>query len=157
MRFAASLFLFGIGAAFFSPAASAQGARSYVECPVEMLATEVVSRLPSGWWATPQRGNLLGTEVRSMGGRPLLVCNYAGFDASVPVMREQPAEFRSCAAFGSRFVCSTIEDLTTAPPDRTLLPVGEPARADREAGRVSVPAPVRESPKAGESKDPPKK
>ena len=154
MRLAASLSLLGIGAAFFAPVANAQ--RSFIKCPVETLATEVVSRLPSEWWATPQRGNLLGTEVRSLGGRPLLVCNYQGFDASVPIMREQPTEFRSCAAFSSGFVCSTTEDLTTAPPDRTLMPVGEPPRADREAGRVSLPAPVRESPKAGESKHPPK-
>ena len=156
MRFAASLFLFGIGAAFSAPAASAQGARSYIDCPVETLDTEVVSRLPSGWWATPQRSVLLGTEVRSMGGRPLLVCNYDAFDAAVPVMREQPPEFASCVAWGKGFVCSTTEDLTTTPPDRTLMPVGEPPRADREAGRVSVPAPVRELPKAGD-RNPPKK
>jgi hypothetical protein len=149
------LFLLGIGAALFAPVANAQ--QSFIKCPVETLDTQVVSKLPSEWWTTPQRGSLLGTEVRSMGGRPILVCNYSGFDASIPVLREQPAEFMSCAALGAGFVCSTTEDLTTVPPDRSLMPVGEPPRAEREAGRVSVPAPVREPAKAGESKDSPKK
>lgn len=149
--------LIGIAAALaWSQLASAE--ESFVACPVETLATEVVSELPSEWWATPQRGGLVGTEVRTIGGTATLVCSYQGFAASVPVMREMPANVASCAPAEGGFICSTTDDLS----GRSLMPVGPAGTAapaqpaeQKVAGRVSVPAPTVQPPKptTGSAKD----
>jgi hypothetical protein len=78
----------------------------FIECPVGTLDAQVTTALPSGWWSTPQRGNLLGTEVRTVGGQRVLACNYRAFGSSIPVMREQPAGY-ACAAAKQGFKCTT--------------------------------------------------
>lgn len=78
---------------------------SFVACPVTLLDTAVVSALPEGWWATPQRGELLSTEIRTVGGQQTLVCNYAAFGTAIPVMREAPASSGSCSPTPGGFAC----------------------------------------------------
>jgi hypothetical protein len=79
----------------------------FVGCPVEQLSTAVVSPLPDGWWATPQQGELLSTEVRAIGGAKTLICNYRGFGTTIAVMREMPGEFAACAPAAGGFSCGS--------------------------------------------------
>jgi hypothetical protein len=85
----------------------ASGAQqAFVACPVQRLETEVTTRLPSEWWATPQEGGLLGTEIQDIAGQPALVCRYHGHAAGVSVMRRMPPGYASCAAVTGGFDCS---------------------------------------------------
>lgn len=91
------------GALAFSSMAGA--AESFVDCPVQQLDAAVTTSLPKGWWATPQRGSLLGTEVMAVAGKPVLVCKYRGFGASIPVMRDVPGGFSACKPAEGGFRC----------------------------------------------------
>jgi hypothetical protein len=77
-----------------------------VFCPIEQARTEMVSRLPEGWWQTPQLGNLVSLGVQNIGGEPTLVCRYSAYGAQVSVMRRFPEGKTDCRVSGSnRFTC----------------------------------------------------
>jgi hypothetical protein len=85
-----------------------RAAESFIGCPVDQLDVRVTTNLPADWWATPQRGALLGTEIRRIGGVETLVCNYRAFGASAGVMREAPAALPFCTAVPTGFRCSGV-------------------------------------------------
>lgn len=132
----------------------ANGAESFVECPVQELDSAVTTSLPKGWWATPQTGELLGTEVSPVAGRPVLVCKYRGFGGSISVMRNLPGGFASCKATQGGFRCissgaaegdgsvRTDPQMATQTSSNAKIPVKGTNDAATTATQVQVEAPV---------------
>ena len=77
-----------------------------VFCPIDQARTEMVSRLPEGWWQTPQLGNLVSLGVQNIGGEPTMVCRYSAYGTQVSVMRRFPEGRSDCRVTGTnRFTC----------------------------------------------------
>ena len=77
-----------------------------VFCPIEQARTEMVSRLPEGWWQTPQLGNLVSVGIQNIGGEQTMVCRYSAYGTQVSVMRRFPEGRRDCRVTGTnRFTC----------------------------------------------------
>lgn len=95
----------------FALAASAIGTTSQaaavrIDCPLTQARTEITSPLPSGWWQTPQQGNLQETKVGNIGGDPTLMCGYWAYGSTVYVMSKAPAG-ANCSSDASGFTCTT--------------------------------------------------
>ncbi len=77
-----------------------------ISCPIETARTEMVSRLPEGWWQTPQIGRLVSVGIQTIGGDQTLVCRYNAYGTQVSVMRKFPEGRRDCRVTGTnRFTC----------------------------------------------------
>lgn len=75
-------------------------------CPIETARTEMVSRLPEGWWQTPQLGRLVSIGIQNVGGDQTMVCRYSAYGTQVNVMRLFPEGRRDCRVTGTnRFTC----------------------------------------------------
>lgn len=75
-----------------------------VHCPLKIARTEVVSKLPKGWWQTPYEGPLVGTRVEMIGGEKTLVCEYQAYTTRASVMTKVPASV-NCVAVTEGFNC----------------------------------------------------
>lgn len=127
--------LLSILGALCSMPQSAIAQDSFVGCPVQLLDTAVVSKLPDGWWATPQQGELLTTQVMVVGGQATLVCRYAGFGAKIGVMREPPAR-ATCTPAPGGFTCRVgLTPLTQSSAEVPVVTSGLEV-----SGRVSGPS-----------------
>ena len=80
-------------------------AGTFVDCPLEYATTEVGTRLAEPWWSPPQRGELVDTHVTNVGGIRSLICNYAAYNKTMPVLREVPSRYHSCTAVTGGFRC----------------------------------------------------
>lgn len=76
-----------------------------IGCPLHSVRTEVVTQLPDPWWQTPQEGNIVGTQVRNIGGYPTLTCFYQAYGRTVGVMRKMPQNLHHCDAIRGGFRC----------------------------------------------------
>ena len=76
----------------------------FVQCPLVLARTEVVSELPTGWWQTPYEGPLAGTRVEVVGSDKLLICDYQAYTTQAPVMMKVPAS-TDCVAVDGGFNC----------------------------------------------------
>jgi hypothetical protein len=77
-----------------------------VSCPIETARTEMVSRLPEGWWQTPQLGRLVSLGIQTIGGQQTMVCRYKAYDTQVSVMKLFPEGRSDCRVTGTnRFTC----------------------------------------------------
>lgn len=75
-------------------------------CPLETARTEMVSRLPEGWWQTPQIGRLVSIGLLTVGGERTLACYYSAYGTRVAVMRNYPEGRTDCRMTGTnRFTC----------------------------------------------------
>jgi hypothetical protein len=81
-------------------------AETFVACPAPQLEAGVTTPLPQGWWATPQQGGLINTEVALIAGKQRLVCNYQVFGTKVPVMSAMPPGLTSCKPTNGGFSCA---------------------------------------------------
>jgi hypothetical protein len=124
-----------------SPWAIAQ--ETLISCPLPRLDSAVVSNLPDGWWATPQQGELLSTQVQVVGGQATLVCRYAGFGGKIGVMREAPAN-TACTPTPKGFTClAALTPVTQSSAEVPVVSSGQEA-----SGRVSGPtAPTQSGPR----------
>jgi len=85
--------------ASFAVPSSAQA--QSISCPLERIRLEVTTRLPSGWWNTPQVNVLQNTRVITLGGKKTLQCDYG---SAGRIMKLAPAG-RNCTAVRSGFSC----------------------------------------------------
>jgi len=76
----------------------------FVQCPLKQARTEVVSKLPKGWWQTPYEGPLVGTRVEMIGGEKTLVCEYQAYTTRASVMMKVPSSL-NCDAVAEGFNC----------------------------------------------------
>jgi hypothetical protein len=76
----------------------------FVQCPLVRARTEIVTKLPTGWWQTPFEGPLVATRVQMMGSDKVLICEYQAYGSSAPVMFKVPAS-SSCVAVTGGFNC----------------------------------------------------
>lgn len=76
----------------------------FVKCPLAQARTEVVSKLPKGWWQTPYEGPLVGTRVEMIGGEKTLVCEYQAYTTRASVMTKVPVS-ANCVAVATGFNC----------------------------------------------------
>jgi hypothetical protein len=83
----------------FTAPSSAQA--QSISCPLEKIRLEVTTRLPSGWWNTPQVNVLQNTRVITLGGKKTLQCDYG---SAGRIMHLAPAG-RTCAAVSGGFNC----------------------------------------------------
>jgi hypothetical protein len=75
-------------------------------CPLETARTEMVSRLPEGWWQTPQTGRLVSLGILNVGGERTLACYYSAYGTRVSVMRRFPDGRSDCRVTGTnKFTC----------------------------------------------------
>lgn len=88
------------------PTAPAPGVTNvkFVKCPLAKARTEVVSKLPAGWWQTPYEGPLVGTRVETIGGEKTLVCEYQAYTTRASVMSKVPPAM-TCDAVSAGFNC----------------------------------------------------
>lgn len=77
---------------------------TYIQCPTQSLETNVTTKLPSGWWSTPQAGKLSDTEIVNIGGKAKLLCVYELNGTEVSIMREAPSDM-GCTASSAGFKC----------------------------------------------------
>lgn len=63
---------------------------TFIACPLNEARTEVVSKLPSGWWQTPQIGTLQDVRIQTIGGDITLVCSYWAYGHTASIMRLAP-------------------------------------------------------------------
>jgi hypothetical protein len=79
----------------------------FVNCPVASVTSELKTKLHEPWWSTAAGGSLLGTSVRTIGGRQVLSCEYPGpgSGSRIAVMRDLPEGFSTCVAKGNGFEC----------------------------------------------------
>lgn len=80
------------------------GDPKFVQCPLVRARTEIVNKLPTGWWQTPFEGPLVATRVQMMGSDKVLICEYRAFGSSASVMYRVPAS-TSCVAVTGGFNC----------------------------------------------------
>ena len=90
---------------------NAIAAPTVINCPVDQFRTEVTTPLPTGWWQTPQVGNLVDTRVTNVGGTPTLICDYWAYGDKVAVMRKAPAG-KTCRARSGGFRCDGAGPVT---------------------------------------------
>jgi hypothetical protein len=100
------LLRYGVASLLLCSGTVVQAQDVYVACPLDQIRTEVTTRLPDGWWSTPQVGRVTEVRVQDIGGRPTLVCAYQAFGAAAAVMREFPPGAQACRPRGQGFVCS---------------------------------------------------
>ena len=106
-----------------------------INCPVDKVRTEITTRLPSGWWQTPQVGNLVGTRIAKVGGKRTLICEYWAYGDKVSVMRLKPAG-KSCSPTSTGFRCTDRRPVTY----RTgHLEIKQTYLADLDGGTTSGP------------------
>ena len=79
-------------------------AAKFVKCPLAQARTEVVSKLPAGWWQTPYEGPLVATRVEMIGSEKTLVCEYQAYTTRASVMRKVGAT-ENCVAVTEGFNC----------------------------------------------------
>lgn len=79
-------------------------AAKFVKCPLAQARTEVVSKLPKGWWQTPYEGPLVATRVEMVGGEKTLVCEYQAYTTRASVMTKVPMSM-DCVAVAEGFNC----------------------------------------------------
>jgi len=72
-----------------------------ISCPLEQIRLEVTTRLPSGWWNTPQVNVLQNTRVITLGGKKTLQCDYG---SAGRIMHLAPVG-RTCTAVSGGFSC----------------------------------------------------
>lgn len=77
-----------------------------VDCPVRSVDVNITSSIPQPWWQTPQRGNLAGTDIMRIGGKPTLVCKYRAYGGTVSIMSNLPDGTTSCNKTRDGFVCN---------------------------------------------------
>lgn len=105
--------LFGTGA---------QAAAVRIDCPLNQARTEITSPLPSGWWQTPQVGNLQETKVGQVGGKDTLMCGYWAYGKTVYIMKHAPSG-ANCAADATGFSCTTPGVIAPAPVTYNTGPI----------------------------------
>lgn len=77
-----------------------------VFCPIDQARTEMVSRLPEGWWQTPQLGSLVSLGIQNIGGEQTMVCRYSAYGTQVSIMKRFPEGRSDCRPTGTnRFTC----------------------------------------------------
>ena len=96
-----------VAGALCSTAGDVDAAEFQIKCPAGRVRTEIVTDLPAPWWQTPQVGNVVGTDIRTIGGDRTLVCSYRAYGTRVSVMRKFPRRAKSCRAIRGGFVCQT--------------------------------------------------
>lgn len=90
-------------------ASAALSATLQVRCPRQSITAEVTSKLPAGWWATPQGARLGGVTVLNVGGEWSLLCVYLNAQRKeIGVLRPYPPTYRRCHARKAQldFICS---------------------------------------------------
>ena len=100
-------------AALFVSNMAAHAAEQRISCPLESVQIDVNSRLPNGWWSTPQEGNLKRTTIKTIGGQKTLVCDYKYRNSTISIMRNMPAGMSNCIAERDGFRCSTSSGSST--------------------------------------------
>jgi hypothetical protein len=105
-----------------------------IRCPLEQIRSEVTTRLPDGWWNTPQIYSLRDTRVVTFSdGRRALQCDYGPAGA---IQRYAPAG--ECRASAGGFECgggaSGPVTLSTGPVElnQTYLVDFDTGRVGRE-------------------------
>ena len=76
----------------------------FVKCPLAQARTEVVSKLPKGWWQTPYEGPLIATRVDMVAGEKTLICEYQAYTTRASVMTKVPMSL-DCVAVTEGFNC----------------------------------------------------
>jgi len=114
---------FALFAASYATSASAAAQR--IQCPLSSVRAEITTPMPSGWWNTPNIGNLTGTRIANIGGTPTLMCGYSVFGTLVYVMHQAPAG-ATCSNDPRGFTCTTPGVVVPLPPLSPLIPVPIP-------------------------------
>jgi hypothetical protein len=117
-----AIFIGGISLTILVALSSAAATDTYIQCPVRSIETNVTTRLPDGWWSTPQGGNLTDTEIVSIGGRPKLLCIYRTPGTEVSITRDAPSG-ASCTATNAGFKCKGAARQETGKGNAKALPV----------------------------------
>ncbi len=126
--------IISIAAVLFSPfvATGANAGTDRIECPVNQVRTEITTPLPSGWWQTPQVGNLQDTRITEMGGDTVLMCGYWAYGETVYIMKKAPTD-TNCTADATGFNCT---GLIVIPP---IVPgIIVPAPVTYKTGPISL-------------------
>ena len=79
-------------------------AEQHVMC-LKQVQVDITSKLPDGFWQTPQVGNLVKKQLGNIGGKQTLMCGYKVYNSIAFIMHEMPAGTQSCKADVHGFVC----------------------------------------------------
>ena len=79
-------------------------AEQHVMC-LKQIQVEVTSKLPDGFWQTPQVGNLVNKKMENIGGKQTLMCGYKVSNATVFIMHALPEGTKGCKPDMHGFVC----------------------------------------------------
>jgi len=79
-------------------------AEQHVMC-LKQIQVDVTSKLPEGFWQTPQVGNLVKKQIGNIGGKQTLMCGYKVYNTTVFIMHDVPAGTTGCRPDAHGFVC----------------------------------------------------
>jgi hypothetical protein len=79
-------------------------AEQHVMC-LKQIQVDVTSKLPDGFWQTPQVGNLINKKMENIGGKMTLMCGYRVYNTTVFIMHAVPEGTKACKPDMHGFVC----------------------------------------------------